>query len=79
MTSLVNRAVTLVRTHPDAERVTVRVESKVDITAEIDTRQMERAVYNLLLNACQSARQSSGRREVSVAVDGDVHRLRAVL
>jgi signal transduction histidine kinase len=71
MTSLVNRAVTLVRTHPDAERVTVRVESKVDITAEIDTRQMERAVYNLLLNACQAARQSSGRREVSVAVDGD--------
>jgi signal transduction histidine kinase len=71
MTSLVNRAVTLVRTHPDAERVSMRVESKADITAEIDTRQMERAVYNLLLNACQSARQSPGRREVSIVVDGD--------
>ncbi len=71
MTALVIRAVALVRAHPDAERVTVRVESKADITAAMDTKQMERAVYNLLLNACQSARQSSGRREVNVAVDGD--------
>jgi signal transduction histidine kinase len=71
MTALVSRAVALVRAHPDAERVTVRVESKADITAAMDTKQMERAVYNLLLNACQSARQSSGRREVNVAVDGD--------
>jgi signal transduction histidine kinase len=71
MTALVIRAVALVRAHPDAERVTVRVESGADITAAIDTKQMERAVYNLLLNACQSARQSSGRREVSVVVEGD--------
>jgi signal transduction histidine kinase len=71
MTALVSRAVALVRAHPDAERVTVRVESKADITAAMDTKQMERAVYNLLLNACQSARQSSGRREVNVAVDGN--------
>jgi signal transduction histidine kinase len=68
MTALVNRAVALVRTHPDAELVTVRVESKADVTAAIDTRQMERAIYNLLLNGCQSARQSSGRREVTVSV-----------
>ena len=71
MTALVNRAVALVRAHPDAERVTVRVEPRADITAAIDTKQMERAIYNLLLNACQSARQSTGRREVDVAVDGN--------
>jgi signal transduction histidine kinase len=71
MTALVNRAVALVRTHPDAELVTVRLESKPDVTAAIDTRQMERAIYNLLLNGCQSARQSSGRREVTVAVSSD--------
>jgi signal transduction histidine kinase len=71
MTALVSRAVALVRAHPDAERVTVRMESRADITAAMDTKQMERSVYNLLLNACQSARQSSGRREVNVAVDGD--------
>jgi signal transduction histidine kinase len=71
MTALVNRAVALVRAHPDAELVTVRVESKADVTAAIDTRQMERAIYNLLLNGCQSARQSSGRREVTVAVNSN--------
>jgi signal transduction histidine kinase len=71
MAAVVNRAVTLVRAHPDAERVTVRVESRADVTAAIDTKQMERAIYNLLLNGCQSARQSSDLREVSVSVDGD--------
>ncbi len=71
MTALANRAVALVRTHPDAEGVIVRVNPGPDITAAMDAKQMERAVYNLLLNACQSARHSSNRREVSVSVDGD--------
>jgi signal transduction histidine kinase len=71
MTALATRAVALVRTHPDAEGVTVRVKPGADVTAAMDAKQMERAVYNLLLNACQSARHSSDRREVSVSVDGD--------
>jgi len=72
MTSLVERAVTLVRTHPDAEQVTVRLEKcDVETTAALDAKQIERAVYNLLLNACQSARQSRERREVSVAVSAE--------
>jgi signal transduction histidine kinase len=71
MTALANRAVALVRTHPDAEGVTVRMNPGADITAAMDAKQMERAVYNLLLNGCQSARHSSGRREVNVSVDGD--------
>ena len=57
MTLLVERAVALVNTHPDAEGVTVILERvDADTTAEVDTKQVERAVYNLLLNACQSAR-----------------------
>ncbi len=72
MTGLVNRAVGLVKTHPDAESVTVRMQpGGVDIIAAIDAKQMERAVYNLLLNACQSAKQNPERREVNVAVTGD--------
>ncbi len=69
MTSLVERAVALVRNHPDAEQVTVTLETSAsETTAALDTKQIERAVYNLLLNACQSARQSPDRREVSVSV-----------
>ena len=71
MTALVNRAVALVRAHPDADRVTVRLEPGADIMAAIDAKQMERAVYNLLLNGCQSAKQSPDRRDVSVSVEGD--------
>jgi signal transduction histidine kinase len=71
MSTVVSRAVALVRAHPDAERVTVRVETKADVTAAIDTKQMERAIYNLLLNGCQSARQSTDRREVRILLDGD--------
>jgi signal transduction histidine kinase len=69
MDSLVDRAVALVRTHPDTEGVTLRVEKdSTDTTAALDAKQIERALYNLLLNACQSTRQSSGRREVVVFV-----------
>jgi nitrogen-specific signal transduction histidine kinase len=37
----------------------------------VDTKQVERAIYNLLLNACQSARESAGLREVRVSLDAD--------
>lgn len=72
MESLVDRAVALVRTHPDTEGVTLRIEKYSDeSTAALDAKQIERALYNLLLNACQSARQSSGHREVVVSVSSD--------
>jgi signal transduction histidine kinase len=72
MTSLVERAVALVRNHPDAEQVKVTFERGTDeTTAALDTKQIERAVYNLLLNACQSARQSPSWREVSVSVSAE--------
>jgi signal transduction histidine kinase len=72
MSTLVDRAVALVKKHPDAERVTVLLEEiDADTTAAVDSRQVERAVYNLLLNACQSARQSAGLREVRVSLGAD--------
>lgn len=67
MYSVAERAITLARTHPDAERVTLSFQSDgSDTTASMDPRQVERAIYNLLLNGCQSARQSSGARDVRV-------------
>jgi len=72
MTSLVERTVTLVRSHPDADRVVIRIEAaEGNTTASLDAKQVERAVYNLLLNACQSARESETLREVSVLVSSD--------
>jgi signal transduction histidine kinase len=70
--ALVDRAMALVKTHPDAERVKLVLEQcDVDTTAAVDTKQVERAIYNLLLNACQSARESAGVREVRAALSAD--------
>jgi len=72
MSSLVERAIALVKTHPDAQKVTVLLENKVaDSTAVVDRKQVERAIYNLLLNACQSARENTERREVKVSLSVD--------
>lgn len=72
MNALVERTVARVRTHPDADLVLIRIEeTEGDTAAALDARQVERAVYNLLLNACQSARESEGLREVSVRVSSD--------
>ena len=72
MLSLVELAVTLVRTHPDAVGVTVRLEkTDADTTAALDAKQIERAVYNLLLNACQSAKEGPEPREVSALISAD--------
>jgi len=69
---VVDRAVAMVKTHPDAERVKLELEKvSVDTTAEVDTRQLERAIYNLLLNACQSARESTGLREVRISLNAN--------
>lgn len=72
MSSLVGQAIAMVKTHPDAEGVPVLLEKMdSDTTASVDTRQVERAIYNLLLNACQSARESTALREVKVALTSD--------
>jgi signal transduction histidine kinase len=65
---LVERAIVLVRTHPDADGVTILLDS-AGIPApilQLDAKQIERALYNLLLNACQSTRSNTGRREILV-------------
>jgi nitrogen-specific signal transduction histidine kinase len=72
LASIAERAVALVRKHPDAERVRILLEESMeDTSAAMDTKQIERAVYNLLLNGCQSARESQGLREVKVSLQAD--------
>jgi len=60
---LVERAMALVRSHPDAERVRLLTlcDNPARTAALVDSKQMERAIYNLILNACQAARANSTR------------------
>lgn len=56
--TLLERALTLLRAHPDAAGVqlTTSYSDPTESSALVDGKQVERAIYNLLLNGCQSAR-----------------------
>lgn len=70
MSSLLERAVALVRIHPDAANVTFssRVGDPADTLALLDEKQIERAIYNLLLNACQSVRCAAVAPQVTATL-----------
>jgi signal transduction histidine kinase len=67
LASLVDRSLALVRAHPDARNVEFVVEPVPHSDAWLDTLKVERALSNLILNACQAARQSSGAPQVSLS------------
>jgi signal transduction histidine kinase len=68
---LVERAAALIRAHPDADGVTVvtRCGYPAETEAVVDGKQIERAIYNLLLNACQSARMLGTNARVSITLE----------
>lgn len=54
--TIVEHAIALLRSHPDAQGVTFRTElgDASQTVVFVDASRLERAVYNLLLNACQA-------------------------
>src|SRR5215472_3667533 len=62
----VDRAVQAVRTHPEFHRVHIGVSSKGNNVGWFDPKKLERALYNLLRNACEVAPRESGRVEVKM-------------
>jgi signal transduction histidine kinase len=69
--SLVERTAALIRAHPDADGVTVvtRCSNPADTAAFVDGKQIERAIYNLLLNACQSIRSADTAPTVVITIE----------
>ena len=57
LVKIVEAAISLIRIHPDADGIAIRLECDDPSRgfALVDAKQMQRAIYNLLLNACQSA------------------------
>lgn len=70
MTALVDRALHLVRGHPDAAHVEFHLHSGEPGATEafVDAKQIERAIYNLLLNACQASRPDGTPARISVTL-----------
>jgi signal transduction histidine kinase len=61
----IQRAVQAVRLHPRHQSRTIDVICGAHVTGWFDQRKLERALYNLLLNACDAAPQVGGKIEVS--------------
>jgi len=62
----VEKAVAAVKLHPDGRNVSITVGKFPPAEADINGRNLESAIYNLLLNACQSATRSTHVPEVKV-------------
>ena len=62
----VQRAMQAVRLHPRHQGTLIEVRSHGQNSAWFDPRKLERALYNLLLNACEAAPSTEGRVMVTV-------------
>jgi signal transduction histidine kinase len=65
---LTERAISMVHAHPDAQNVQIVLDPMPPIEGWLDARKIERALYNLLLNACQAARQGAGDPQIHVSL-----------
>jgi signal transduction histidine kinase len=65
---VLEKAVAAVKSHPDGRNVSISVGKAPPSKAVIDVRNLESAIYNLLLNACQAATLSNHAPEVKVHV-----------
>jgi signal transduction histidine kinase len=65
---VVEKAVAAVKCHPDGRNVYVGVGEFPPSKAVMDVRKLESAIYNLVLNACQAAADSTCVPEVNVHV-----------
>jgi len=66
VTETVQRAMQAVRLHPRHQGTLIEVESSGPGLAWFDPRKLERALYNLLLNACEAAPTTEGRVQVTI-------------
>jgi signal transduction histidine kinase len=63
---VVEKAVAAVKFHPDGRNVPITVGKVMPAQADIDARDLESAIYNVLLNACQAATRSTQVPDVTV-------------
>ena len=71
MATLLERATTLVRAHPDADGVTLTTNygDPTETAVVVDGKQIERAISNLLINACQSVLAMGASAKVVVTLE----------
>jgi signal transduction histidine kinase len=68
---MIQRAVGMVRSHPGSRDVKITLNGMSSLEAWVDSKKLGRAVYNLLLNACQAAKRGMGPPEVTLTLYED--------
>jgi nitrogen-specific signal transduction histidine kinase len=71
MATVLERVIVLVQKHPDAGNVSLTADygDATKTLAVVDAKQIERALYNLLLNACQSRSAPAASVHVTVKLE----------
>ncbi len=64
LSALMSRVAATVRAHPEARNVEILVEAWEPADAYVDGLKLGRALYNLVLNGCQSARRTGNPAQV---------------
>src|SRR3984957_16150436 len=68
---MIQRAVGMVRSHPGSRDIKITLNGLSSLEAWIDSKKLGRAVYNLLLNACQAAKRGKGPPNVTLSLYED--------
>jgi signal transduction histidine kinase len=68
---LIQHAVGIVRSHPDARECELVICEAPSLQARIDSQRLGSAIYNLLLNACQALKHCSPPKRVEISLFND--------
>lgn len=68
---MIQRAVSMVRSHPSSRDVKITLNGLSSLEAWVDSKKLGRAIYNLLLNACQAAKRGQGPPRVTLSLYED--------
>jgi signal transduction histidine kinase len=68
---MIQRAVSMVRSHPASRDVRITLNGLSSLEAWVDSKKLGRAIYNLLLNACQAAKRGNEPPTVTLSLYED--------
>ncbi|WP_188757739.1 sensor histidine kinase [Edaphobacter acidisoli] len=71
LNQLIERTIRIVLQHPESRAIEIQTPNLPHIEAWVDGKKLGRAIYNLLLNACQAARAGSDPPLVLVGISED--------
>ncbi len=74
--SAVDRAVQGVKAHPEFQRIRIRISGEGSTEGWFDFKKLERALLNLLLNACEVVPAESGKIDIGLERKGELLEIR---